>query len=266
MNSELNWLLNKVDEWSKKNRKVYILTTPDMVDDLELVVLKHLAGNCSSQIAMATAGICVTTPERMAVREMTGRHPAFYKPELTGAIQTQLISLAIEQSVDELKTFRKSAGHPGFTKNVKNLFSKFLDDGFSASFLNFRKYLSKNESFKKKMEDLIVIYKKYLELAAPYITKNEMLALLREGFDEDFFLAYFGPKKIGNRQEDELLKELTKKAEESIKVFLPDAAEKYGPNVMKPFFREHVMKRQPGRCDEVDVTKARCLDPDLEAK
>lgn len=85
MNSELNWLLNKVDEWSKKNRKVYILTTPDMVDDLELVVLKHLAGNCSSQIAMATAGICVTTPERMAVREMTGRHPAFYKPELTGA-------------------------------------------------------------------------------------------------------------------------------------------------------------------------------------
>lgn len=35
---------------------------------------------------------------------------------------------------------------------------------------------------------------------------------------------------------------------------------------MKPFFREHVMKRQPGRCDEVDVTKARCLDPDLEAK
>lgn len=266
MNSELNWLLNKVDEWSKKNRKVYILTTPDMVDDLELVVLKHLAGNCSSQIAMATAGICVTTPERMAVREMTGRHPAFCKPELTGAIQTQLISLAIEQSVDELKTFRKSAGHPGFTKNVKNLFSKFLDDGFSASFLNFRKYLSKNESFKKKMEDLIVIYKKYLELAAPYITKNEMLALLREGFDEDFFLAYFGPKKIGNRQEDELLKELTKKAEESIKVFLPDAAEKYGPNVMKPFFREHVMKRQPGRCDEVDVTKARCLDPDLEAK
>lgn len=256
MNSELNWLLNKVDEWSKKNRKVYILTTPDMVDDLELVVLKHLAGNCSSQIAMATAGICVTTPERMAVREMTGRHPAFCKPELTGAIQTQLISLAIEQSVDELKTFRKSAGHPGFTKNVKNLFSKFLDDGFSASFLNFRKYLSKNESFKKKME----------ELAAPYITKNEMLALLREGFDEDFFLAYFGPKKIGNRQEDELLKELTKKAEESIKVFLPDAAEKYGPNVMKPFFREHVMKRQPGRCDEVDVTKARCLDPDLEAK
>ena len=266
MNSELNGLLNKVDEWSKKDRKVYILTTPDMVDDLELVVLKHLAGNCSSQIAMATAGICVTTPERMAVREMTGRHPAFCKPELTGAIQTQLISLAIEQSVDELKTFRKSAGHPGFTKNVKNLFSKFLDDGFSASFLNFRKYLSKNESFKKKMEDLLVIYKKYLELAAPYITKNEMLALLREGFDEDFFLAYFGPKKIGNRQEDELLKELTKKAEESIKVFLPDAAEKYGPNVMKPFFREHVMKRQPGRCDEVDVTKARCLDPDLEAK
>lgn len=266
MNSELNGLLNKVDEWSKKDRKVYILTTPDMVDDLELVVLKHLAGNCSSQIAMATAGICVTTPERMAVREMTSRHPAFCKPELTGAIQTQLISLAIEQSVDELKTFRKSAGHPGFTKNVKNLFSKFLDDGFSASFLNFRKYLSKNESFKKKMEDLLVIYKKYLELAAPYITKNEMLALLREGFDEDFFLAYFGPKKIGNRQEDELLKELTKKAEESIKVFLPDAAEKYGPNVMKPFFREHVMKRQPGRCDEVDVTKARCLDPDLEAK
>lgn len=71
MNSELNGLLNKVDEWSKKDRKVYILTTPDMVDDLELVVLKHLAGNCSSQIAMATAGICVTTPERMAVREMT---------------------------------------------------------------------------------------------------------------------------------------------------------------------------------------------------
>lgn len=266
MNSELNGLLNKVDEWSKKDRKVYILTTPDMVDDLELVVLKHLARNCSSQIAMATAGICVTTPERMAVREMTGRYPAFCKPELTGAIQTQLISLAIEQSVDELKTFRKSAGHPGFTKNVKNLFSKFLDDGFSASFLNFRKYLSKNESFKKKMEDLLVIYKKYLELAAPYITKNEMLALLREGFDEDFFLAYFGPKKIGNRQEDELLKELKKKAEESITVFLPDAAEKYGPNVMKHFFREHVMKRQPGRCDEVDVTKARCLDPDLEVK
>lgn len=266
MNSELNGLLNKVDEWSKKDRKVYILTTPDMVDDLELVVLKHLAGNCSSQIAMATAGICVTTPERMAVRKMTGRHPAFCKPELTGAIQTQLISLAIEQSVDELKTFRKSAGHPGFTKNVKNLFSKFLDDGYSASFLDLRKYLSKNESFKKKMEDLIVIYKKYLELAAPYITKNEMLALLREGFDEDFFLAYFGPKKIGNRQEDELLKELKKKAEESITVFLPDAAEKYGPNVMKHFFREHVMKRQPGRCDEVDVTKARCLDPDLEAK
>lgn len=266
MNSELNGLLNKVDEWSKKDRKVYILTTPDMVDDLELVVLKHLAGNCSSQIAMATAGICVTTPERMAVREMTGRHPAFCKPELTGAIQTQLVSLAIEQSKDELKTFRKSAGHPGFARNVKSLFSRFLDDGYSASALNFRKYLSKNESFKKKMEDLIVIYKKYLELAAPYITKNEMLALLREGFDEDFFLAYFGPKKIGNRQEDELLKELTKKAEESIKVFLPDAAEKYGPNVMKPFFREHVMKRQPGRCDEVDVTKARCLDPDLEVK
>lgn len=43
MNSELNGLLNKVDEWSKKDRKVYILTTPDMVDDLELVVLKHLA-------------------------------------------------------------------------------------------------------------------------------------------------------------------------------------------------------------------------------
>lgn len=237
-----------------------------MVDDLELVVLKHLAGNCSSQIAMATAGICVTTPEKMAVKEMTGRHPAFCKPELTGAIQTQLVSLAIRQSVDELKTFRKSAGHPGFTKNVKNLFSKFLDEGYSASFLDFRKYISKNESFKKKMEDLIVIYKKYLELAAPYITKNEMLALLREGFDEEFFLAYFGPKKIGNRQEDELLEELKKKAEESIKVFLPDAAEKYGPNVMKHFFREHVMKRQPGRCDEVDVTKARCLDPDLEAK
>lgn len=31
MNSELNWLLNNIDEWSKKNRKVYILTTPDMV-------------------------------------------------------------------------------------------------------------------------------------------------------------------------------------------------------------------------------------------
>lgn len=266
MNSELNGLLNKVDEWSKKDRKVYILTTPDMVDDLELVVLKHLAGNCSSQIAMATAGICVTTPERMAVREMTGRHPAFCKPELTGAIQTQLVSLAIEQSKDELKTFRKSAGHPGFARNVKSLFSRFLDDGYSASALGFRKYRSKNESFKKKMEDLIVIYKKYLELAAPYITKNEMLALLREGFNEDFFLAYFGPKRIGNRQEDELLDDLKKKAEESIEVFLPDASEKYGPDDMKRFFREHVMKRQPGRCDEVDVTKARCLDPDLEAK
>ena len=266
MNSELNGLLNKVDEWSKKDRKVYILTTPDMVDDLELVVLKHLAGNCSSQIAMATAGICVTTPERMAVREMTGRHPAFCKPELTGAVQTQLVSLAIEQSKDELKTFRKSAGHPGFARNVKSLFSRFLDDGYSASALGFRKYRSKNESFKKKMEDLIVIYKKYLELAAPYITKNEMLALLREGFNEDFFLAYFGPKRIGNRQEDELLDDLKKKAEESIEVFLPDASEKYGPDDMKRFFREHVMKRQPGRCDEVDVTKARCLDPDLEAK
>lgn len=265
MNSELNGLLNKVDEWSKKDRKVYILTTPDMVDDLELVVLKHLAGNCSSQIAMATAGICVTTPERMAVREMTGRHPAFCKPELTGAVQTQLVSLAIEQSKDELKTFRKSAGHPGFARNVKSLFSRFLDDGHSASALGFRKYRSKNESFKKKMEDLIVIYKKYLELAAPYITKNEMLALLREGFNEDFFLAYFGPKRIGNRQEDELLDDLKKKAEESIEVFLPDASEKYGPDDMKRFFREHVMKRQPGRCDEVDVTKARCLDPDLEA-
>lgn len=266
MNSELNGLLNKVDEWSKKDRKVYILTTPDMVDDLELVVLKHLAGNCSSQIAMATAGICVTTPERMAVREMTGRHPAFCKPELTGAVQTQLVSLAIEQSKDELKTFRKSAGHPGFARNVKSLFSRFLDDGYSASALGFRKYRSKNESFKKKMEDLIVIYKKYLELAAPYATKNEMLALLREGFNEDFFLAYFGPKRIGNRQEDELLDDLKKKAEESIEVFLPDASEKYGPDDMKRFFREHVMKRQPGRCDEVDVTKARCLDPDLEAK
>ncbi|WP_334117417.1 PD-(D/E)XK nuclease family protein [Ligilactobacillus sp.] len=266
MNSELNKLLNKVDEWSKKNRKVYILTTPDMVDDLELVVLKHLAGKCSAQIAMATAEICVTTPERMAVKEMTGKHPEFCKPELTGAVQTQLVSLAIEQSKDELKTFRKSAGHPGFARNVRSLFSRCLDDGYSASVLGLRKYRSKNESFKKKMEDLIVIYKKYLELSEPYMTKNEMLDILKEDFDGEFFFAYFGPKKIGNRKEDELLKELKKKAEEGIEVFLPDAAEKYGPDVMKRFFKEHVMKHQPGRYDEVNVTKAKCLDPDLEAK
>lgn len=265
MNSELERLLDKVDEWSKKDRKVYILTTPDMVDDLELVVLKHLAGNCSSQIAMATAGICVTTPEKMAVKEMTGRHPAFCKPELTGAIQTQLVSLAIGQSADELKTFKRSAGHPGFAKNVKSLFSRFLDEGYSASALDFRKYRSENESFKKKMEDLIVIYRRYLELAEPYMTKNEMLDLLRENLDGEFFFAYFGPQHVFNNKEEKLIAELKKRAEDSIEVLLPDMQDSRGGG-MKDFFRKHVLERKPGKCSEVNVTKAECLDPDLEAK
>lgn len=108
-------LFAKIDSWTKTDKPIYVLTESTMVDDLELAVLKHLSKETANRIAAATSTICVTTPEKMAIKEMTGKDPAFSKPQLTSALKTQLVALAINQSKDRsdfLKRARNSQDLP----------------------------------------------------------------------------------------------------------------------------------------------------------
>lgn len=259
-------LFAKIDSWTKTDKPIYVLTESTMVDDLELAVLKHLSKETANRIAAATSTICVTTPEKMAIKEMTGKDPAFSKPQLTSALKTQLVALAINQSKDRFRLFKKSAEQPGFAQNVRSVLESFQDNDWSVSDLEeIKDEASENETFANKMHDLTAIYAKYLELADTYATKNEMIASLINEVDSfgDFFFAYVGQRKVSNKKEKLLLEKLGAKAEEKLELFLPDVDD--SANEASKFFKDMVLQHRKGKF-AVDLTKAEALDIDLEAK